>query len=116
MLDHVLDALAEPRRRDILRLVDATELSAGEIATHFAVTRPAISQHLKVLAAAGLVSVRREGTRRFYQARPEGFAELRSFLDGFWQARLSRLKQVAEADEQVDKRAERRYEARDPRP
>src|SRR5262245_25521352 len=111
MLDEVLDALAEPRRRDILRLVSAVELSAGEIAAQFDVTRPAISQHPKVLAHAGLVSVRREGTRRLYQTRPEGLAELRSFLDMFWDVRLRLLAQLAEADE----REERRYEAGDTR-
>src|SRR5215469_16443281 len=99
MLDLVLQAIAEPRRREILLLLRGTERSSGDIATHFAVTRPAISQHLQVLVAAGLVTVRSKGTQRLYCARPEGFAELRSFLDGFWGEHLQILKQEAEAEE-----------------
>jgi DNA-binding transcriptional ArsR family regulator len=99
MMDVVLQAIAEPRRREILMLIRAGELAAGEIAAHFDVTRPAISQHLQVLMAAGLVSVRRQGTRRLYQARPEGLADLRAFLETFWDDRLLRLKQAAEAEE-----------------
>ena len=104
-MDAALRAIAEPRRRDILALVTLKELSAGEIASHFDVTRPAISQHLGVLKDAGLIVERREGTKRLYLARPEGLAELRSFLEGFWDAKLRRLKQAAEADE----RSSRRY-------
>jgi DNA-binding transcriptional ArsR family regulator len=99
MMDVVLQAIAEPRRREILLLIRADELAAGEIAAHFDVTRPAISQHLQVLTAAGLVSVRKQGTRRLYQARPEGLADLRAFLETFWDDRLLRLKQAAEAEE-----------------
>jgi DNA-binding transcriptional ArsR family regulator len=95
----VVHAISEPRRREILRLVRGRELSAGEIAARFDVTRPAISQHLTVLKNAGLVSERREGTRRLYQARPEGLAELRSFLDGFWEGGLERLKLAAEQEQ-----------------
>ena len=61
-------------------------------------TRPAISQHLTVLKNAGLVTERREGTRRLYSARPEGLSELRAFLDGFWEDRLERLKRAAEQE------------------
>ena len=99
VIDLVLQAITEPRRRDILRLIQGAELSSGEIAAHFEVTRPAISQHLQVLAAAGLVSVRRDGTRRLYRVRPEGLGELRRFLEEFWDERLERLKQAAEAEE-----------------
>jgi DNA-binding transcriptional ArsR family regulator len=95
----VIQAISEPRRREILRLVRDRELAAGEIAGHFDVTRPAISQHLTVLKNAGLVSERREGTRRLYRARPEGLGELRSFLDGFWDEGLERLKIAAEREE-----------------
>ena len=98
-MDLVLQAIAEPRRRDILLLIRAGELASGDIAAHFDVTRPAISQHLQVLAEAGLVSVRRDGTRRLYQARPEGLADLRAFLESFWDDQLLRLKQAAEAEE-----------------
>ena len=98
-MDIVLQAIAEPRRREILVLIRAGELASGQIAAHFDVTRPAISQHLQVLTAAGLVSVRKDGTRRLYQARPEGLADLRTFLESFWDDRLLRLKQAAEAEE-----------------
>jgi DNA-binding transcriptional ArsR family regulator len=94
-----IQALAEPRRREILRLIRDYELSAGEIASGFDVTRPAISQHLGVLKEAGLVSERREGTKRFYRARPEGLEELKEFLEGFWSFHLDELKREAEAEE-----------------
>jgi DNA-binding transcriptional ArsR family regulator len=92
-------AIAEPSRRAILRLVWNEEMSAGDIASHFDVSRPAISQHLRVLRQAGLVAERREGTRRLYRARAEALAELREFLEGFWEGRLTLLKHAAEADE-----------------
>ena len=100
MIDATLQALVEPRRRKILELVQHQELTATDIASQFDVTRPAISQHLQVLKSAGLVQVRREGTKRFYQARPEGFAALRTYLDQYWSDSLQQLKQVAEAAEQ----------------
>ena len=99
MIDTILQAIAEPRRREILQLVRIVERSSGEIAAHFDVTRPAISQHLQVLVSAGLITVRKDGTRRLYQARPEGFAELREFLESFWEDRLLRLKSAAEAEQ-----------------
>ncbi len=99
MMNSVLQAIAEPRRREILVLIRADELAAGEIAAHFDVTRPAISQHLQILTAAGLVNMRKDGTRRLYQARPEGLADLRAFLESFWDERLLYLKQAAEAEE-----------------
>ena len=94
-----MKAIAEPRRRRILTLVRDGELTAGEIASQFEVSRPAISQHLNVLKEAGLVNERRNGTRRLYRARPEGLAELKQFLDGFWDARLAALKEAAEREE-----------------
>src|ERR671937_1045765 len=97
-------ALAGQRRRQILSLVRDDELSAGEIAAHFDVTRPAVSQHLHVLKEAGLVSERRNGTRRLYRARPEGLAELKAFLEGFWDERLEALKHVAEKEENKRRR------------
>jgi DNA-binding transcriptional ArsR family regulator len=99
-VEAALKAIAEPRRRAILGLVRDGELSAGEIASHFDVTRPAVSQHLNVLKEAGLVSERRNGTRRLYRVRPEGLAELRDFLEGFWNVRLDELKRQAEKEEQ----------------
>lgn len=98
-MEAALKAIAEPRRRAILGLVREDELSAGEIASHFEVTRPAVSQHLNVLKEAGLVSERRNGTRRLYRARPEGLVELRDFLEGFWDVRLEALKREAEKEE-----------------
>jgi DNA-binding transcriptional ArsR family regulator len=98
-MDAALKAIAEPRRRQILRLVWDAERSAGEIAAHFEVTRPAISQHLTVLKEAGLLRERREGTRRLYRARPEGLDELRAYLDSFWSDNLETLKRAAEAEE-----------------
>ena len=98
-MDAALKAIAAPHRRTILRLVSDAELSAGEIAANFELTRPAISQHLSVLKEAGLVSERRNGTRRLYRARPEGLVELKEFLDGFWGERLEALKREAEREE-----------------
>lgn len=98
-METALRAIAEPRRRAILRLVWDVERSAGDIASHFDVTRPAISQHLTVLKEAGLVSERRNGTKRLYRARPEGLADLRAFLDQFWGDRLEALKREAEREE-----------------
>jgi DNA-binding transcriptional ArsR family regulator len=103
-MEAALKAIAEPRRREILRLVADRELSAGEIAGRFDVTRPAISQHLTVLKGAGLVTERREGTKRMYRARPEGLDEVRGFLELFWGNQLKRLKTVAEQAESEQRR------------
>lgn len=96
--ESVLRALAEPQRLTILRLVRSRELRAGDIARHFRTTRSGISQHLRVLTEAGLLSQRRQGTSRFYRVRREGFAQLRAFLDFFWEEKLMRLKTAAEED------------------
>ena len=98
-MEAALKAIAEPRRRAILRLVRDGELTAGAIASHFDVTRPAISQHLSVLKDAGLLSERRDGTKRIYRLRPEGFEEVRAFLEQMWGERLQVLKSEAEAEE-----------------
>jgi DNA-binding transcriptional ArsR family regulator len=98
-MDAQLRALAEPRRREILRLIWSQELPAGDIAARFAVTRPAISQHLTVLKQAGLIVERRDGTRRLYSARQGQLAEVVTFLGSFWDARLDALKLAAEAEE-----------------
>ena len=95
----VFEAVAQPKRREILRLLAAGERSAGDVASRFAVTQPAISQHLKVLRDAGLVSERRDGTRRLYSVRPEGLADLHAFLAEVLPAGLERLKQAAEAEQ-----------------
>lgn len=96
--DLALQALAEPRRRAILRLVASDELAAGEIAAAFDVSRTAISQHLTVLKNAGLLTERRDGTRRLYRGRPEGLAELRAFLDEMWADSLDLARRLVEAD------------------
>jgi DNA-binding transcriptional ArsR family regulator len=99
-IQDTIEAIVVPRRREILRLVRDAELSAGEIASHFGdVTRPAISQHLRVLREAGLISERRDGTRRLYRARPEGFGGLREFLEMYWDERLEVLRDEAEIEE-----------------
>ncbi len=94
----MLRAIAEPRRQEILRLIWADELTAGEVAAHFDVSRPNISKHLRVLREAGLAEERREGTRRLYRARPERLAEARAFLESFWDQSLAVIKASAEAD------------------
>src|SRR2546428_12159039 len=100
-MEAALKAIAAPRRRQILTLVRNDELSAGEIASHFDVTRPAVSQHLNVLKEAGLVSERRNGTKRLYRARPEGLAQLKAYLEEFWDERLEALKREAEREERT---------------
>jgi DNA-binding transcriptional ArsR family regulator len=96
--DEALRAIAEPRRRAILRLVAHDELAAGEIAAAFEITRTAVSQHLTVLKNAGLLSERRDGTRRLYRARSEGLDGLRHFLDDMWAASLDAARGIAEAE------------------
>lgn len=94
-----LKAIAEPRRRAILRLVWSQERPAGEIAASFPdVTHAAISQHLRVLKEAALVTERRDGRRRLYRARPESVEGLKSFLEEFWDDALARLKEHVERD------------------
>ena len=98
-MEAALKAIAEPHRRQILLLVRGGEMTAGDIASHFEVTRPAISQHLAVLREAGLVSERRDGTKRIYRFRPEGGEELRAFVEDMWTGRLVTLKDEAEREE-----------------
>ena len=107
-MDAALHAITEPRRREILRLIRDEERTAGDIAARFDVTRPAISQHLGVLRAAGLVAERRDGTRRWYRARPEGIRELRAWLEAFWDDSLTRLATAAEQEERDGRDADDR--------
>jgi DNA-binding transcriptional ArsR family regulator len=95
----VFEALAQPKRREILRLLAGGELSAGEVASRFSVTQPAISQHLKVLKQTGLVSERRDGARRLFSVRPEGLEDLHGFLAQVLPAGLERLKRAAESEQ-----------------
>lgn len=98
-MDAVVRALSEPHRRQILMLVRRQELLAGSIAETFRISRPAVSQHLSVLKEAGLIAERRDGTRRWYRARPEALTGLRLFLEELWSERLTRLKREAERDD-----------------
>ena len=97
-MDATLRALADPQRRRILRMVRDREVPAGDIARAFTISRPAVSQHLAVLRAAGLVRERRDGTKRLYRARPEGAAEVRAWLEAFWDDRLDQLRANAELE------------------
>lgn len=91
-------AIADPTRRRVLELVRDRELPAGELAAHFDVSRPAVSKHLRVLRETGLVRERRQGKLRLYRADPAPLAELRDWLEAYWDARLDALKEVAERD------------------
>ena len=92
-------ALADPTRRTILELVTERPRAVGELAELLPVTRPAVSQHLKLLKTAGLVLDRAEGTRRIYRADPNGLRELRTQLDRFWNQTLANLKELVESQE-----------------
>jgi DNA-binding transcriptional ArsR family regulator len=99
MIIQTIHSLSVPARLSILELLREGELTSSEIASHFSISAPAISQHLKVLVDAGLVVVRKEGTKRIYKIRREGFTELREFFDQFWDDSLLRLKEAAEEEE-----------------
>ena len=93
-------ALADPTRRTIFELVLARPRAVGELAEVLPVTRPAVSQHLKVLKTAGLVLDRAEGTRRIYRVNPEGLRDLRAQLDRFWNEALANFKELVEQPEE----------------
>jgi DNA-binding transcriptional ArsR family regulator len=97
-VETLLKAIAEPRRQQILRLLWNQERPAGEVAAHFAISRPAVSKHLRVLKESGLVEERRNGTQRLYRARPERLADVRGFLESFWDEGLAAVKRSAEGD------------------
>ncbi|MGH2491722.1 MAG: metalloregulator ArsR/SmtB family transcription factor [Candidatus Limnocylindria bacterium] len=98
MDDVALKAVANPHRRTILRLVWDEELTSGEIASHFDISWPAISQNLRVLTDAGLVRARRAGTTRFYRADRGRARPLKAVLTQMWEADLDRLGELAEAE------------------
>ena len=108
-MDEALRAVADPTRRAILRLVRDEELAAGAIASHFpSMSRPAVSQHLRVLADSGLVEVRADGNRRMYRWRSEGLRDAAAFVEEMWSDRLALLKAAAEREEWPERmRAER---------
>jgi DNA-binding transcriptional ArsR family regulator len=97
-VERVLDALGDPTRRRVFKRLRAGSRSVQEIADGMDVTRPAVSQHLQVLKAAGLVAVRVEGTRRFYTVDTRGVGALREWLDGFWDQALLAFKEEAERE------------------
>ncbi|WP_335869494.1 ArsR/SmtB family transcription factor [Bacillus sp. 2205SS5-2] len=99
MIIQTIHSLSVPTRLTILQILRDGELTSSEIASHFSISAPAISQHLKVLESSGLVDVRKDGTKRIYRIRREGFTELKDFIDQFWEDSLLRLKEVAEEEE-----------------
>ena len=101
-MDNKLQALADPTRRALLRRSWGREVAAGRLAEGFAMSRPAVSQHLRVLREAGLVTVRRSGTSRLYSARPEALRDIVAFFDELWDQSLPRLKAAAEAEARSD--------------
>lgn len=113
----VLDALGDPTRRSVVELLREGERSVGDLAGDLPVSRPAVSQHLKVLKGAGLVTERRDGTRHLYAIDPSGLAALRTYLESFWDTALASFKEVADgsagqaspgAGSEVDHREPRR--------
>lgn len=93
---HPLDALSDPTRRQVLELLRSGPRSVGELAAELPVSRPAVSQHLRVLERASLVTHRRQGTRHLYEVDTAGVGALRTWVDGFWDEALARFKAVAE--------------------
>lgn len=110
-MDAAARAVAEPTRRAIMQLVSDTERTVGDIAEHFDVSRPAVSQHLRVLADAELVTIRHDGTRRFYRTRPEGLAELTEWMTGFWTSSLKSLAVEVEREQWNAKKEQSRAKA-----
>jgi DNA-binding transcriptional ArsR family regulator len=102
-----MTALADPTRREVFERLRPGPRPVGELARGLPVSRPAVSQHLRVLKEAGLVNERRNGTRRLYSVNGDGLAELRAYLDGFWQDALNAFKEAAETArrEKEDERA-----------
>jgi DNA-binding transcriptional ArsR family regulator len=99
-----VQAIAEPRRRQILQLVWKQELAAGEIAAGFDISFGAVSQHLKVLRDTGLVVLRRDGTKRYYRANRDGMGPLADYLESMWTANLDTLAALAERTERETER------------
>jgi DNA-binding transcriptional ArsR family regulator len=94
--ENAMDALGDQTRRAIFELLSAGPRAVGDIAEQLPVSRPAVSQHLRVLKDAGLVAERRNGTRRIYRLDPDGVAKVRDYFDRFWDAALAEFKAAAE--------------------
>jgi DNA-binding transcriptional ArsR family regulator len=95
---NAMDALGDPTRRAIFERLRSGPLAVVEIADELPVSRPAVSQHLRVLREAGLVTERREGTRRLYRIDPDGLGEVRDYFDDFWNEALAAFKATAEEE------------------
>ncbi|HEX5722095.1 MAG TPA: metalloregulator ArsR/SmtB family transcription factor [Acidimicrobiia bacterium] len=95
-----LTALADPTRRSVFERLAGGDRSVGEIAAELPVSRPAVSQHLRVLKEAGLIGERQVGTRRYYSLRRDGLVELRDYVEGFWEEALASFKRTAERGEE----------------
>lgn len=102
-LNTVFFALSDPTRRQVLESIRLQPSAVGKIAEHLPVSRPAVSQHLKVLKDAGLVSEERKGTRNIYSVDPEGIAALRDYFNDYWGIALDRFKIFAEETSKGDK-------------
>lgn len=103
LIGQTLIALGDPTRREVFELVAERPRAVGELAARLPVSRPAVSQHLRVLKEAGLVTDEAVGARRIYQLHPEGIEELRSYLDGFWNRSLRAFKAAAEAEDKEER-------------
>ena len=103
-METLLQAVSEPTRREILHLVAGREVTASEVGSHFDMSGPAVSQHLRVLREAGLVIVRRDGTKRFYSADQDALAALLRWLDDYWSLGLLELKQSVERESAAKRR------------
>ena len=99
-----LAALADPTRRTIFERLARGPRAVNELASGLPVSRPAVSQHLKVLKSAGLVTDRAEGTRRVYQIDPAGLGPIRAWLDQFWEGTLQAFQAAAEAHDAIDEK------------
>src|SRR5947209_20291232 len=96
MVTEPFEALGDPNRRQILRLIGADGLAVGEIAEAMPISRPAVSRHLRLLKDAGLVSERAEGTRRIYQLEAEGLEAVQAYVQGVWGEAANRFRLLAE--------------------
>jgi DNA-binding transcriptional ArsR family regulator len=99
--DPILDALGDPTRRTVFYLLGERPQAVGELAAQLPVSRPAVSQHLRTLKAAGLVLEQAQGTRRIYRVNPLGLEPLRAYLDAFWTGVLTALKREAETSQET---------------
>jgi DNA-binding transcriptional ArsR family regulator len=93
---NALDALGNPVRRKILNELRRAPMPVGELANRFAVSRPAISRHLKMLQECGLVAPKERGTQNVYAVRVQGFRPVRDYIDSFWDVALSQLEELAQ--------------------